>query len=112
MIDAATIERAIQRVNDQQSFLQELLVNTLGWPVNETAEAVEDIAFQWTEEELRTEGLDKNIAHGTIHQLRPFRGNPWGIFILEFTKSDLFTTARGMTGILRRILRRPGAVEA
>jgi hypothetical protein len=31
--------------------------------------------------------------------------NPWGIFLIEFKHADAFTTGRGMTGPLRRILR-------
>lgn len=30
---------------------------------------------------------------------------PWGIFLIEFNHPDVFTTGRGMTGPLRRILR-------
>jgi len=33
------------------------------------------------------------------------KGNPWGIFILEFRNPDVFATGRGMTGTLRKVLR-------
>ena len=33
---------------------------------------------------LRANDLDKHLVDGTIRQIRPFKGNPWGIFILEF----------------------------
>ncbi len=38
------IEKAIGRVHDQASFLQDLLGRTLGWPVEHGIERVEDIA--------------------------------------------------------------------
>ena len=56
----------------------------MGWEIDEHAEDIEDISFEWSAEELRADGLDKHIVDGTIRQIRPFKGNPWGIFILEF----------------------------
>ena len=66
---------------------------------------VEDITFEWSAEELRANDLDKHVVDGTIRQIRPFKGNPWGIFILEFRNPDVFATGRGMTGTLRNVLR-------
>jgi hypothetical protein len=54
---------------------------------------------------LRADGLDEHIVDGTIRQIRPFQGNPWGIFILEFKNPDVFAAGRGMTGTLRKVLR-------
>lgn len=105
MADPQKIENAIRRVRDQKSFIQELLIDALGWDIDERAEEVEDIAFEWSAEELRANDLDKHLVDGTIRQIRPFKGNPWGIFILEFRNPDVFATGRGMTGTLRNVLR-------
>ena len=105
MVDPRRIESAIRRVHDQASFVQELLIDALGWPIDEHAEDIEDISFEWSAEELRAEGLDQHIVDGMIRQIQPFPGNPWGIFILEFKNSEVFTASRGMTGPLRRVLR-------
>lgn len=105
MADPKKIENAIRRVRNQKSFIQELLIDALGWDIDQRAEDVEDITFEWSAEELRANDLDKHIVDGTIRQIRPFKGNPWGIFILEFRNPDVFATGRGMTGTLRNVLR-------
>ena len=100
------IEDAVKLVRDQGSFIQQLLVNALEWPVIEEAKQVEDISFGWTTQELHAEGLSERLVAGQIWQLQPFQKNqPWGIFILEFNSSDPFTTGRGLTSPLRRVLR-------
>jgi hypothetical protein len=105
MADPKKIENAIRRVRNQKSFIQELLIDALGWNIDERAEDVEDITFEWSAEELRANDLDRHIVDGTIRQIRPFKGNPWGIFILEFRNPDVFATRRDMTGTLRTVLR-------
>ena len=105
MLDPKILEEAIPFIKDQASFIQKLLIDSLGWPINEAAENIEDITFEWTADELRAEGLDKDLIDGSILQIRPFPGNPWGIFILEFKNSAIFNTSRGMTSTLRRVLR-------
>lgn len=103
MIDPAQIESALQRVNDQTSFVQELLIDALGWPIDEAAQEIGDIAYEWTEDELRAAGLNEKIVGGKAYQII-LPGNPWGIFVMEFANPDVFTTGRGMTGVLRRVL--------
>jgi type I restriction-modification system DNA methylase subunit len=105
MADPKKIENAIRRVHNQKSFIQELLIDALGWDIDQRAEDVEEISFEWSAEELRANELDKHLVDGTIRQIRPFKGNPWGIFILEFRNPDVFATGRGMTGPLRNVLR-------
>ena len=105
MADPKKIENAIRRVRNQKSFIQELLIDALGWDIDQRAEDVEDISFEWSAEELRANDLDKHVVDGTIRQIRPFKGNPWGIFILDFRNPDVFATGRGMTGTLRNVLR-------
>ncbi len=105
MADPRKIEAAVKRVRNQKAFIQDLLIDALGWDIEERAEDLEEISFEWSAEELRADGLDKHIVDGTIRQIRPFKGNPWGIFILEFRNPDVFATGRGMTGTLRKVLR-------
>ena len=46
------IQQAISEVNDQESFIQRLLVQTLDWPIPEIVTDVEDMAVEWTDDEL------------------------------------------------------------
>lgn len=103
MPTAATIEEAIGSVNDQSSFIQNLLVDALNWPIEESADAISDIAYEWDEKDLRAEGLNAKIVGGKAYQI-VLPGNPWGVFVLEFENPEVFTTGRGMTGVLRRVL--------
>ena len=85
MIAPRKIEEALGRVTDQESFLQTLLAETLGWPLREKAKEVKDASFEWTAEELRASDLDKHIVDSRILQLRRFDDNQsWGVFIVEF----------------------------
>jgi len=100
------IQQALERVRDQRSFLQALLIDALGWEVPEVAERIEDIAFGWSQEELRTADLSKHLLDGSVWQLQSLRKDqPWGVFILEFKNDDAFTTGRGLAGPLRKVLR-------
>lgn len=103
MLAPEKIEAAIKSVNDQTSFIQNLLIDTLGWPIDDAAQVIGDIAYEWSEEELRTEGLTEKIVGGKAYQII-LPDNPWGIFVIEFANPDVFTTGRGMTGVLRRVL--------
>src|SRR5207248_3084497 len=62
-----------------------------------------EVAYEWSEDELRAAGLTERVVGGKAYQI-VLPGNPWGIFILEFTNPDVLTTGRGMTGVLRRVL--------
>jgi hypothetical protein len=100
------IYQAIRNVNNQQSFIQNLLVDTLGWQIPAGADQIEDISFGWTPEELGAEDLDRHLIDGQVFQIRPLSENqPWGIFILQFQNESIFTTGRGLTGPLRKVLR-------
>lgn len=100
------IEQALKKVRDQSTFVQELLVGALGWEIPDGIQKVEDISFGWTTAELRAEGLEKHLITGGTWQIQPLRTNqPWGIFLLEFQSADAFTSGRGMTGPLRKVLR-------
>jgi hypothetical protein len=102
------IQQAIQQVKNQRSFIQVLLRDTLGWDIPKEVGEVEDIAYEWSVDDLRAEGLDEKIAEGRIWQIQPLDPNlaqSWGIFVLEFKHEDAFLTGRGLTGPLRSVLR-------
>jgi hypothetical protein len=61
MIDSDSILRAIAKVNDQASFIQDLLIDALRWELPKGAQCIPDIAYEWTTEELRAEGLDTRL---------------------------------------------------
>ncbi len=108
MPTAESINIALSRVNDQASFLKHLLKDedALGWPLPDEIEETEDISYEWTLDELNAVGLNEKLVEGRIWQLQSLIENqPWGIFLLEFKDEAVFTTGRGMTGILRRVLR-------
>lgn len=101
------IEAALAKVRDQASFIQDLLIDTLGWPLAEKAQCVSDVSYDWTADELRAAGLDKHVVESKVCQIQPpaRSATPWGVFIVEFKSPDAITTGRGMTGPLRKILR-------
>jgi type I restriction-modification system DNA methylase subunit len=99
------IEAALALCRDQKSFFQKLLNETLEWPLGGVGH-VEEIAYSWSADELKIAGLEHHVVDGHAWQIQPLQdGQPWGIFVLEFKNSDAFTTARGMAGVLRKILR-------
>jgi type I restriction-modification system DNA methylase subunit len=109
MATAQQIQRALEKIHDRASFLQQFLAETLDWPIDRGVEDPEEISYGWNEEELRTQGLDKHLVEAQARQFRPFRpGQPWGIFLLEFRSPVHFDTAHRLTsatGTLRRVLR-------
>lgn len=110
MASPAQIESALGRVKDQGSFLCDLLTDTLDWPVAESIERVEDIAYGWSDDDLQSQGLIRSeLEDGQAWQFQPFRGDqPWGIFLLQFSRPAPFTARGGLTGatgVLRKILR-------
>jgi hypothetical protein len=104
-IDPLRIESALRRVKDERSFVRELLVGALDWPIDDRAEDLDSFSYEWTIDELRAKEIEKRTGKGTIRQIQPIAGNPWGVFVLDFEEPDVFVTGRGMTGILRRVLR-------
>jgi len=99
------IEDALKEVRDQRSFIQRLLVDGLGWPIDRPA-AVNEIAYEWGQKELLASGLDGPLVDGRIWQIQPLTANqPWGVFLLEFKHPEVFETGRGMAGPLRQVLR-------
>lgn len=106
MTTASQCQNAIQSVRDQASFLNRLLCETLGWPIEGKIEKIEDISYEWTKDELGALDLNAKIIEGGIWQMQPLSNDQqWGIFILEFKNPDVFLSGRGITGPLRKILR-------
>src|SRR5262245_46928584 len=101
------IEQALERVTDERSFINELLIKTRDWEIDDAAtkDGFEPISYKWSQDDLRAAGLDKKLVEGQIRQIQPMAGNPWGIFLLEFNQPNVFTDGRGMTGTMRQVLR-------
>ena len=100
------IEAAIKKVQDQTSFINLLLKETLNWQIPEGIENIEDMAFTWASDELRADALDAKVVDGKVLQIQPFQQDQqWGIFLLEFKNVDAFVKGRGLTGPLRKVLR-------
>src|SRR5262249_2759597 len=102
-IDPRKIESALAEVTNEASFIQDLLIDLLDWPIDTKVKAFEEIAYDWTKDELRAANLDKKIVEGRIRQLA-LPDCPWGIFIVEFKNPDVFQSGRGMTVPLRQVL--------
>jgi hypothetical protein len=90
-------------VTDESSFIQKVLIDLLDWPIDPKIKTVEEIAYDWTKDELRAADLDKKVVEGRIRQLA-LPDCPWGIFIVEFKNPDVFQSGRGMTVPLRQVL--------
>ena len=109
MVASRDIERAVARVVDQQSFVQILLTETLGWDIPEGVERVEDIAYGWTPDDLRTADLKRPLVEGQAWQIQAQApSQPWGVFLLQFQDGARFTHRGGLTGAtgtLRKVLR-------
>ena len=103
--DPAQIESALRRVKDERSFVHELLIGALEWPIDEGAEDLDSFSYEWSTDELRAKQTENRTGNGTIRQIQPIGQNPWGVFVLDFKEPDVFVTGRGMTGILRQVLR-------
>lgn len=102
------IQESIRNVTDPRSFIDRLLRETLGWPIHLDFESIEDITYEWTDDELNTVGLSRDILTGPVLQMQSLeqdREQPWGIFILEFANITPLVTGRGLTGPLRKVLR-------
>ena len=109
MVAAKEVERAVARVADQQSFVQILLTDALGWNISDGAERVEDIAYGWTPDDLRAAGLEQRLVDGQVWQIpAQAHDQPWAVFLLQFQNAAPFTHRGGLagaTGALRNVLR-------
>jgi hypothetical protein len=46
MADPRKIEQAVKRIRTQKAFIQDLLIDALGWDIDNRAEDVEEISFE------------------------------------------------------------------
>lgn len=100
------IQQALNKTTDRKSFIQELLVNTLNWPIPSFLTDLDDMSYEWSDEDLNAAGLTGKSLSGPVLQMQKIVDNqPWGIFILEFDNPDIFITGRGLTTPLRKVLR-------
>jgi len=108
MVSAEEIQNALRQVTDQRSFVNELLRRRLHWPVElEFGAEIQDIAYEYPE--FEDEVLSQELLAAPVLQLPSLEGDtqqPWGIFILQFANPLPFTSGRGFTGPLRRLLRK------
>ena len=100
---AQDIQNAIDQVRDQESFIQNLLVDTLNWELDPDALDIEDTAYEYTADELNSPLLDEN-CNGRALQLTFQTEIPWGVFLIEFAHEEPFVQARGLTMPLRQLL--------
>lgn len=101
------LRNVLPRINSFDSFVHDLLADTLGWDIQQGVRELEDIAHDWSEEDLRLEGLSSQLVGGRVWQIQPLPVDeqPWGVFLLEFNSPDAFVRGRGMAGPLRQVLR-------
>jgi hypothetical protein len=103
---ASSLNAALAACRSQESFIQDVLVEQLNWPISEDVGTLEDISFGWSLSELASETAESEPIAGTILQLRPIRQDqPWGIFVLDFKDPNVLQAKRGVAGTLRRIVR-------
>lgn len=75
MASATQLQPALAATCDQRSFIQKLLIDALSWEIPEAAEQVEDIAYGWSQEDLRANELDKHLVEGSVWQLQKLSAN-------------------------------------
>lgn len=103
MTTTAQIKAALAKTTDQASFLR-LLSQTLGWPIE--GKSIEDVSYTWSDKELRAGGLQARIVDSRILQIANLDPTqPWGVFVIEFKHPGAFLAERGLTGVLRQVLR-------
>ena len=71
----ADLHAALGRVHDQASLVNELLGQTLQWPIAGKVERLRDIAYEWTDDDLRSQGLlrdqleDGKVSTSLLHSI-------------------------------------------
>jgi hypothetical protein len=64
------IQFALSQVHDQESFFNNLLGQTLGWPLEDVRE-IEDIAYAWSETDLHAVDLERRVVERRAWQIQP-----------------------------------------
>jgi hypothetical protein len=99
MVAPTDIERALNRVTDRTTLVRELLAETLEWPIPDEIEDLHELGYGWTPEDLRAQGLERDLLDGHVWQIHLRHGQPWGIFVVELAKDKVYRT------VLRQVLR-------
>ena len=100
---AEDIQNAIANINDQESFIQKLLIDALHWEIDPSVQDLEETAYEYTADELNSPLLDDK-CNGRALQLVFQSEIPWGVFLIEFAHEEPFVQARGLTMPLRQLL--------
>ena len=60
------------RVHDLASLVNELLTDTLHWPLQDRIDDPQKISYGWSADELHAQGLEKQLLDGEVRQAAPF----------------------------------------
>ena len=104
MVSAQNVYDAVIAVKDQETFIQNLLIDTLSWDIDPQTQDIEDTAYEWTSTELNMPLLDEK-TNGRALNISFQNNNGWGVFLLEFADEEPFLRSRGFTTILRQLLK-------
>ena len=109
------IQDALALVTDQASFIQDLLIDTLGWDIPDT-QKIEGLGYEWYLDE--DFGLDdekqRNLSDVAVVQIPISRdldlfgeeiSEKWGVFVIRFKDAYYLKKGRGLTSPLRKMLR-------
>src|SRR5205809_5362407 len=105
-IEPRDIKSALERVGDESSFINELLAVTLKWEIPDRITTLDEITYEWPKDEQKAPNVDKKLVGGRVLEVNlTGPAQHWGVFILEFNDPKVFSAERGMTGVLREVLR-------
>src|SRR5262245_12371215 len=99
MAKSHDLSRAVQAVTDRKRLLRDLLAETLEWPIPEDVKHPQELGYGWTEDDLRAQGLRRELLEGQVWQLQLRSAQPWGVFAIEFAQRQVYRT------VLRQVLR-------
>lgn len=93
-------EAKVHSISNTESLL-DFMIEELDWELPSPATA-DELTFDWSGAELNlSDDITHKLKGGSIKQIQPFiKGQPWGIFLVDFTTPRLYATT------LRQILRR------
>ena len=103
-IDPKKVEAALARVTDESSFIQDLLIDLLDWPIDPSVKTVEEIAYDWTKDDLKPPTSTRRSSTGHIRQLVLARLPVGHLHRRVQEPRRIHQSGRGMTVPLRQIL--------
>src|SRR5438552_590019 len=106
LIRPEIIKAALDQVQDERSFIDELLAVTLNWEIPDGTTTLDEITYEWPKDDRKAPNVDKKLVGGRVLEINlTGTAQHWGVFILEFNDLKVFSAERGMTGVLREVLR-------